>query len=178
MINIVGSILCVIFTIIPIFKFIQLKNNINKCWSKIKCTPVGQLLHPVFGPKEISSSQNTAICDSGKFSTMFDSKIKKYTNKLSSFEAMIDLIEEDVDSFKGTINGVKEDVKKQFKDVSKQFSSVFVKIGNMFAHIMNIVKRILEIFKFVLQMGTSAYYSVSSMFNGAVFDLARTFAGQ
>jgi hypothetical protein len=177
MINIIGSVLCIFFTVIPIYKFYTLKNNINKCWSKIKCTPIGQLLHPLFGPKEISMSQNAAICDNGKFNTMFESKIKKYNDNMSLLQNIILNIKGDIIEFRKNIEIIKNDTLNEFKKVGTQFSNVFIKIGNLFVILINAIKRILDIFKYVLQIGTSVYYSLMSIWNGPIFSLSRTFAG-
>ena len=177
MINIIGSFLCIFFTVIPIYKFYTLRQNINKCWSKIKCTPIGQILHPLFGPKNISMSQNAAICDNGKFNSMFSSKINKYDKNLSLMQNVIGNVKSDIIEFKKTVQEIKNDTLENFRKVGNQFSDVFIKIGNLFIHIINIVKKILDIFKYVIQAGTSTYYSIMSLWNGPIASTARFFAG-
>lgn len=177
MINIVGSFLCIFFTIIPIYKFITLRQNINSCWSKIKCTPIGQILHPLFGPKNISMSQNAAICDSGKFNSMFDSKISKIEGNMYNFEKVVGNIKGDILTFRQNMNDIKKETINKFKMVGEKIGGVFVKVSKLFVHMINIIKRILGAFKYLIQMGTSVYYSISSIWNGPIFELSRSFAG-
>jgi hypothetical protein len=175
--NIIVSILCGIFTAIPIFKLFQVKNNIKKCWPMIKCTPVGQLLFPVFGPKNISATQNQHICDSSKFSAMFDAKIANVNNDVNILNNTVASINNDVNGVKTNIYNLQVKAINDLKKVARAFSKMYQRIGNLGIVIFSTIKNLLNIFKYLLQIGQVSYYTVKSIWDGPIGNIGKTFGG-
>ena len=175
--NIVVSILCGIFTAIPIYKLFQVKKNIKKCWPMIKCTPVGQLLFPIFGPKNITATQNQHICDSGKFSAMFDAKIKNVTSGVNILNNAVASINNDVNKVKTNIYNLQVKAINDLKHIARAFLKMYQKIGNLGIVIFQTIKNLLNIFKYLLQIGQVSYYSVKSIWDGPIGKTAKTFGG-
>lgn len=173
--NAIVMILCSIFTALPIYKLFQIKNNIKKCWKKIQCTPIGQLLFPIFGPKDVTATQNQYICDSGKFSTMFNSKIGDVNNSANLLTTAMASINDDVNIVKSSIYNMKITAINDLKSVARAFSKTYQRIGNLGIVIFETIKNILKIFKSVLTIGETAYFTISSIWNGPIGKLSRTF---
>ena len=173
--NMVVGIICTIFTVLPIYKLFQVNRNIKRCWPKIKCTPVGQLLFPIFGPKSISSSQNQSICDSGKFSSMFGSKISNVNNSVSLLNGVVSGITNDIDKVKQKIYNIEVKAINDLKSIAKVFSQTYQKIGNLGILVFKTISNLLTIFQYVLKMAQSTYYSISSIWNGPIGGVAKTF---
>lgn len=173
--NFIIGILCTIITVFPIYKLFVVQKNIKKCWKKIKCTPIGQLLHPIFGPKGISSSENSKICDSGKFSAMYASKISSITSRISSLNDIVTDINGDIDIVKDKIYDIKLEAINQLKTISKIFLKTFLKINNLFIMLLRIINRLMKIFGYVIKLGNATRYSFQSMWNGPLGKMVKTF---
>tara|TARA_B110000037_G_scaffold213695_1_gene268513 strand:- start:306 stop:839 length:534 start_codon:yes stop_codon:yes gene_type:complete len=173
--NTIVAILCGIFTALPIYKIFQIKNNVKKCWTKIQCTPMGQILFPLFGPKDVTASQNQYICESGKFSTMFNSKIGDVNNGVNILNNTVSSINDDVNYVKSSIYNLQITAINDLKNVARSFSKIYDKIGNLGITIFDTIKNILQIFKNVVRIGESAYFTFSSIWNGPIGKLAKTF---
>lgn len=175
--NFIVGILCSIFTVLPIYKLFKIKENIKKCWPSIKCTPLGQLLFPFFGPKNISSSQNQQICDSSKFSTMFDAKIKNINNGVNVLNSAVASINNDINGVKNNIYNIRKTAINNLKNVSKTFLKTYQRINNLGIVVFKTVKDILNIFKYLLTTTQMAYYSIESIWSGPIGASARFFGG-
>lgn len=171
------GILCSIFTVFPIMKLYQLKDNIKKCWPSIKCTPLGQILFPFFGPSNITAAQNQQICDSTSFSSMFDAKIKNVTNGVNILNNAVSSINDDVNSVKDNIYNLQKKAIDDLKNVARAFLKMYQRITNLGRILFKTIIDIMTIFKYLLTSVQMTYYSVNSLWNGPVASTARFFGG-
>jgi hypothetical protein len=177
MINLIAGLICSIFAVLPIYKLFQLNGNVKKCWPSIKCSPVGQLLFPLFGPKGISAQDNQNICDSGKFSSMFNSKISNVNNSVSLLNKVVADIHSDVDKVKIKLYNVQVKAIEELKKVALAFNNTYKKIGDLSIVLFQTISNILQIFKHTLKLGQASYYSTKSMWDGPIGGIGRTFGG-
>ena len=54
----ITALICSSALSVPIIKLYQLNQSIKKCWPEIKCTPIGLLIQPIFGPSNVTMSEN------------------------------------------------------------------------------------------------------------------------
>jgi hypothetical protein len=175
--NLVIGLICSIFTLFPLYKLFQLKSNFKNCWSSIKCTQMGQMLFPLFGPKHVTSTQNKHICDSNKFSAMFNSKIKSVNNNVNVLNNAVSSINDDITGVKTNIYNIQVKAIQDLKNIAISFKKMYQRISNLGITIFQTLSQIMNIFKYMLTTIQMAYYSTKSLWDGPIRKTARFFGG-
>lgn len=159
----------------PIYKAVCLKNKIKKCWPSIKCTPIGQILHPIFGPSSISSSENSQTCNSGMFSSMFSSSISGTNSNVSLLTEITSSISSDVNSIRTKIQSMEQSAFNDLMDIATKIFQAYGRIAQLLVTIYGIISKVAAVFKDLMQLILLAYYSLGSMWNGPIGGTARYF---
>lgn len=176
-IEVITGIICTIIAALPFYKLYELNNNIKKCWSKIRCTAVGQLLHPFFGPKNISMNQNSMNCDNSKFSVMFNSKISNVNKNIDKLNKYTNNSIDFGNGISDIINNIKQIIINEIRNVGKAISDIIKKIGKLGENILEIVKKLVEILGNIMKIGVNIFYTISSLWNGPVGRSMQFFGG-
>ena len=174
--SIVMGIACATAITIPIYKAYKLNKKIKKCWPQIKCTQVGQILHPIFGPKGISANENSQICDSGKFSSMFSSSISSTNNNISMLTDLTSNISDDVNKVRTKIQSMEKSAYSDLEDIATKIFKAYGRIAQLLVVVYGIIYKISKVFKDLLEIIRLSYYSFASAWNGPIGGTARYFA--
>jgi len=172
----IAGIICISAIMAPIYKVICLKKKIKKCWPSIKCTPIGQILHPIFGPSGISSSQNSQTCNSGMFTAMFNSSISNTNTNVSLLTNITSSISNDINSVRTKIQSMEQNAYNDLTDIATKIFKAYGRIAQLLVTIYGIIAKISKIFKDVLNLVLLSYYSLGSMLNGPIGNTAKYFA--
>ena len=173
--KVIVSILCAGAIAAPVYKVVCLRSRIRKCWTRIKCTPLGQILHPIFGPKGISSTQNSENCDAGKFSSMFSSSISSTNSNVSLLTDITSSISKDVNSIRIKIQDMEKNAFSDLKDVATKIFKAYGRIAQLLVVIYQVVSKVAVVFNDLLQLLLLAYYTMASTWNGPIGGTARYF---
>lgn len=159
----------------PIYKVICLRNKIRKCWPSIKCTPIGQILHPIFGPSGISSSENSQTCNSGMFSSMLSSGISGTNSNVSLLTEITSSISSDVNNIRTKIQSIQQSAFNDLMDIATKIFQAYGRIAQLLVTIYGIVSRVAAVFRNLMQLILLAYYTLGSTWNGPIGGTARYF---
>lgn len=172
----IAGIICISAIMAPIYKVMCLQQKIKKCWPSIKCTPLGQILYPIFGPSSISSSQNSQTCNAGMFSAMFSSSISSTNTNVSLLTDITSSISNDINSVRTKIQSMEQSAYNDLTDIATKIFQAYGRIAQLLVTIYGIVAKISKIFKDLLDLVLLSYYSLGSIYNGPIGDTARYFA--
>jgi len=151
------------------------KKKIKKCWPSIKCTPLGQILHPIFGPSGISSNENSQTCNAGMFSSMYSSSISSTNSNVSLLTEITSSISNDVNGIRTKIQSMEQSAYNDLNDIATKIFKAYGRISQLLVTVYGIVSKISNVFKDVLNLVLLSYYSLGSMWNGPIGGAARYF---
>jgi len=172
------SIVCIIglgAVAAPVYKAICLNKKIKACWPSIKCTPLGQILHPIFGPSGISSAQNSQTCNTGMFSSMFSSSISSTNSNVSLLSEITSSISSDVNNMRTKIQSMEQSAFNDLTDIATKIFKAYGRIAQLLVTVYGIVAKVGKVFKDILNLILLTYYSLGSMWNGPIGGTARYF---
>ena len=159
----------------PVYKVICLNNKIKACWPSIKCTPLGQILHPIFGPSGISSTENSQTCNTGMFSSMFSSSISSTNSNVSLLTEITSSISSDVNSIRTKIQSMEQSAYNDLMDIATKIFQAYGRIAQLLVTVYGIVAKVGKVFQDLLNLILLSYYSLGSMWNGPIGGTARYF---
>jgi len=173
----IAAIICASSLALPIYKGYQLKNKIKKCWPAIKCTPLGQILHPIFGPSNVSITQNSQSCDSGKFSSMFSSSISEHSDNVSMLTSITESISNGLNDARKKIQSMEKSAFDDLSDIATKIFKAYGRIAQLLVVVYGIISKISTVFKDFLDLMRLTYYTLGSTWNGPIGGTARYFGG-
>ena len=159
------------------YKVFNTRNKIKKCWPSIKCTPLGQILHPFFGPKNISMRQNNRNCEASKFSSMFGSKISGINNNISGLTNATKKLSNGVNNARKKIQSMQKHIFQDLKNIARKIFDAYGRIAQLLVVIYGLVYKISVVFNNLLNLMKYSYYTLGSTWNGPIGGTARYFAG-
>ena len=172
--TIVG-IICVSTIAFPIYKGYKLRQKMRKCWPAIRCTPLGQLLHPFVGPKNISIIENAESCETGKFSSMFSTSINEHAQNLSKLTSITESINDGLNYTRKKIQLMEKNAYKDVEDLASKIFRAYGRIAQILVVIFGLIKKISTVFKNFLDLAKMSYYTFGSVWNGPIGGTARYF---
>lgn len=173
----IAGIICISAITAPVYKVICLNQKIKQCWPSIKCTPLGTLLYPIFGPSSVSVTENAETCLSGQFSSMFDSSISSTNSNVSLLTEITSSITDDVNSIRTQIQAMEQSAFDDLTSIASMIFDAYGRIAQLLVVVYGIVSRVAIVFKDLLNLILLAYYSLGSTWNGPIGGTARYFAG-
>lgn len=160
----------------PITKYMSLHKKIKKNWGSIKCTPLGTVIHPIMGPKNVSSKQNQTECDSGKFSSMLGPHLAPHLANISNLTNITGKITEDIQNVRKKIYSMEQSLLTTLLDSYNKIYSAYGRIAQIFVTILALVQKILNLMISVLGVAANAFYTLGSTWNGPIGGVGRYFA--
>jgi len=140
------------------------KDNINKNWGKIKCTPLGPFLQ-MLGLAPGNANDTTAACKSAEFSAQFNSSMTEHvgnTNKLTEGLGAISSVQDNMRKSFATIQ------QSAFEDLSSVATIIFgliTKLYNFYHIITKNLINITSIFNSTVNLGSSLAVLIISFIN-------------
>ena len=171
----IAGIICLSAITAPVYKVICLNQKIKKCWPSIKCTPLGTLLYPIFGPSSVSVTENAETCLSGQFSSMFNSSISSTNSNVSLLTEITSSITDDVNSIRTQIQAMEQSAFDDLTSIASMIFDAYGRIAQLLVVVYGIVSRVATVFKDLLNLILLAYYSLGSTWNGPIGGTARYF---
>lgn len=175
--SIIVTLICTTALGVPIIKLIQLNKQIKKCWPSIKCTALGQLLQPIFGPSNVSMIENSENCMASAFSSMFDSNISATNSNVSTLSTITSSLTDSVNGIRTQIAALQQSLYDSLESIAQQIFNAYGRIAQLVLVITTIVNKVVAIFYRLLLLIQAIYATVGSTWNGPIGGSARYFAG-
>ena len=172
----IAGIICAIAIAAPIYKIICLNKKVKKNWTSIKCTPLGMLLYPIYGPSSVSAASNVETCLQGTFSSMFDSSISSTNNNVSLLTEITSSISNDVNSIRSKIQDMEQSAFDDLTNVAQKIFDAYGRIAQLLVVVYGIVSRVAKVFNNLMNLVLLTYYTMGSTWNGPIGGAARYFS--
>ena len=174
--TIVGIIAAITALFAPITKYFSIHAKIKKNWGAIKCTPLGTMLHPLIGPKNVSSTQNQTKCEGGKFASMLGPHMAPHLANIANISHITGKITGDIQNVRKKIFSMEQSVLHTLSDSYNKIYSAYGRIAQMFVTIISVVQKILHLLTALLCVASNAFYTLGSTWNGPIGGVGRYFA--
>jgi len=171
----ITALICSSALSVPIIKLYQLNQNIKKCWPEIKCTPIGLLIQPIFGPSNVTMSENAENCTASVFSSMFNANISGTTSNIDSLTNITTSLTDSINDIRIKIASIQQSLYSTIDSIAIQILNAYSRIGNLVTIIITIIKKIGFIFGKIITLIQIIYYTIGSVWNGPIGGSARYF---
>ena len=171
----IAGIICASAIAAPVYKIICLNKKVKKNWNSIKCTPLGMLLYPIYGPSSISAASNVETCLQGTFTSMFDSSISSTNNNVSLLTEITSSISNDVNSIRTKIQDMEQSAYDDLNSIAQKIFDAYGRIAQLLVVVYGIVARVAKVFNGLINLAALSYYSLGSTWNGPIGGAARYF---
>jgi hypothetical protein len=171
----IAALICSTALAVPIIKLYNLNQNIKECWPSIKCTPIGLLIQPIFGPSNISMSENAQNCAASSFSSMFGTNIAGTNSNITTLTNITSSLTTSIDGIRTKISAMQQSLYSTLNSVAMQILNAYSRIANLVAMVITITKKIGMIFYRVVSLIQIIFYTVGSVWNGPIGGAARYF---
>lgn len=173
----IATLICSTALAIPIVKLYQLNNNIKECWPSIKCTPIGLLIQPIFGPSNVTMTENAENCAASAFSSMFGTNISETNSNISSLTGITSSLATSINDIRSMISTMQQSLYSSFETIAVQILDAYSRIGNLVTIIITIIKKVGNVLYEVIKLLQVIFYTVGSVWNGPIGGAARYFGG-
>lgn len=171
----ITALICSSALSVPIIKLYQLNQSIKQCWPEIKCTPIGLLIQPIFGPSNVTMTENAENCAATSFTSMFTSNISGTTSNINSLTSITSSLSDSINDIRIKISSIQQSLYSSIDSIAIQILNAYSRIGNLVTVIITIVKKIGFIFARIITLIQIIFYTVGSVWNGPIGGSARYF---
>jgi hypothetical protein len=173
----IAALVCTTALAIPIVKLYQLNQSIKDCWPSIKCTPIGLLIQPIFGPSNVSMIENAENCAASSFSSMFGTNISETNSNVSALTGITSSLATSINDIRSTISTMQQSLYTSLESIAIQILNAYSRIGNLVTIIVTIIKKVGDVFYKIILLLQVIFYTVGSVWNGPIGGAARYFGG-
>lgn len=173
----ITALICSSVLSVPIIKLYQLNQSIKKCWPEIKCTPIGLLIQPIFGPSNVTMSENAQNCAASSFSSMFSSNISGTNSNINSLTSITSTLSNSINDIRTKMTSIQQSLYSSIDSIAIQILNAYSRIANLVTVIITIIKKIGWIFGRIILLIQIIFYTVGSVWNGPIGGTARYFGG-
>ena len=177
MYKILLTIICFSTITLTIYRIFLFNKKVKKCWNSIKCTTYGQIMYPIFGPKNGDFREHSRKCESAKYDAMYNSKTTGVENNVSLLTNASVKINNNLNNVRKKIQSMQKYLYNDLKNIARKIFDAYGRIAQLLVVLYGVIYKVSEVFNNLITLMRYAYFTLGSTWNGPIGGTARYFAG-